>query len=99
MSAHFSAAAPAYPSAAAASGEGASLPPTNRGPKLLDALRAQLRVMRGLTREVQHHHHGITAHKSTMPNRSFNVDANKGHAFGIFMALIGALRASRSGAS
>ena len=33
------------------------------------------------------------------PNRSFNVDANKGHAFGIFMALIGALRASRSGAS
>ena len=33
------------------------------------------------------------------PNWSFNVDANKGHAFGIFMALIGALRASRSGAS
>lgn len=33
------------------------------------------------------------------PNWAFNVDANKGHAFGILMALIGALRASRSGAS
>ena len=33
------------------------------------------------------------------PNGAFNVDANKGHAFGIFMALIGALRASRSGDS
>ena len=55
--------------------------------------------VRGLTREVQHHGHVITAHKSARPNRSFNVDANKGHAFGIFMALIGALRASRSGAS
>ena len=33
------------------------------------------------------------------PNRSFNVDATQGHAFGIFMALSGALRASRSGAS
>ena len=33
------------------------------------------------------------------PNRSFNMDANKGHAFGIVMALIGALRASRYGAS
>jgi len=53
---------------------------------------------RKLTREVQHHGHTITARKCTGPNRSFNVDANKGHAFGIFMALIGALRASRSGA-
>ena len=32
------------------------------------------------------------------PNWAFNADANTGHAFGIFMALIGALRASRSGA-
>jgi hypothetical protein len=37
--------------------------------------------------------------QSAQPNWSFNVDANKSHAFGIFMALIGALRASRSGAS
>lgn len=33
------------------------------------------------------------------PNWSFNVDANKGHACGIFMALIGTLRTSCSGAS
>ncbi len=32
------------------------------------------------------------------PNGSFNSDANTGHAFGIFMACIGALRASRYGA-
>ena len=32
------------------------------------------------------------------PNRSFNADANTGHAFGIFMACIGTLRASRYGA-
>ncbi len=32
------------------------------------------------------------------PNWSFNADANTGHAFGIFMACIGALRASRYGA-
>jgi len=56
-------------------------------------------MMRELTHEVQHHGHAITARKCARPNRSFNVDANKGHAFGIFMALIGALRASRSGAS
>ena len=35
---------------------------------------------------------------STRPNWSFNADANTGHAFGIFMACVGALRASRSGA-
>jgi hypothetical protein len=40
-----------------------------------------------------------TFHSAPQPNCKFNVDANKGHAFGIFMALIGALRASRSGAS
>ena len=57
------------------------------------------RLTRGLTREVQHHGHAITEPNCARPNRSFNVDANKGHAFGIFMALIGALRASRSGAS
>jgi hypothetical protein len=31
-------------------------------------------------------------------NCRFNADANTGHAFGIFMASVGALRASRSGA-
>jgi len=32
------------------------------------------------------------------PNCRFNADANTGHAFGIFIASVGALRASRSGA-
>jgi hypothetical protein len=32
------------------------------------------------------------------PNWSFNADANTGHGFAIFMASVGALRASRSGA-
>jgi hypothetical protein len=32
------------------------------------------------------------------PNESFNADANIGHGFAIFMANVGALRASRSGA-
>jgi hypothetical protein len=32
------------------------------------------------------------------PNWSFNADANTGHAFGIFMACVGTLRASRCGA-
>lgn len=32
------------------------------------------------------------------PNWRFNADANIGHAFGIFMAYVGSLRASRSGA-
>ena len=32
------------------------------------------------------------------PNWGFNADANIGHAFGIFMAYVGTLRASRSGA-
>ena len=32
------------------------------------------------------------------PNCAFNVDANTGHGFAIFMASVGALRASRSGA-
>lgn len=31
------------------------------------------------------------------PNWGFNADANTGHAFGIFMASVGALRALRSG--
>jgi hypothetical protein len=35
----------------------------------------------------------------TPPNCKFNVDANSGHAFGIFMAAVGALRPSGSGAS
>jgi hypothetical protein len=37
--------------------------------------------------------------KNTMlPNWRFNADANTGHGFAIFMASVGALRASRSGA-
>jgi hypothetical protein len=32
------------------------------------------------------------------PNCRFNADANMGHAFGIFMAHVGTLRASRFGA-
>jgi hypothetical protein len=32
------------------------------------------------------------------PNSAFNADANTGHGFAIFMASVGALRASRSGA-
>lgn len=36
-------------------------------------------------------------HYAQQPNWSFNADANTGHAFGIFMACVGALRASRSG--
>jgi len=35
---------------------------------------------------------------SNRSNCRFNADANTGHAFGIFMASFGALRASRSGA-
>ena len=44
-------------------------------------------------------HKQINMLQYSAPNWAFNVDANKGHAFGIFMALIGALRASPSGAS
>ena len=36
---------------------------------------------------------------SQQPNWAFNVDAKKGHAFGILTALFGALRPSGSGAS
>jgi hypothetical protein len=32
------------------------------------------------------------------PNCGFNADANIGHAFGIFMAYVGTLRTSSSGA-
>jgi len=32
------------------------------------------------------------------PNQRFNADANTGHGFAIFMASVGTLRASRSGA-
>ena len=39
-----------------------------------------------------------TFHYAPQPNCRFNADANTGHAFGIFMASIGTLRASRSGA-
>ena len=33
------------------------------------------------------------------PNCRFNVDANSGHAFGILLAAVGALRPAGSGAS
>ena len=36
--------------------------------------------------------------KASMPNWSFNADANTGHAFGILMACVGTLRTSCSGA-
>jgi hypothetical protein len=39
--------------------------------------------------------HPAYAHQ---PNMSFNADANTGHGFAIFMASVGPLRASRSGA-
>ena len=39
-----------------------------------------------------------TFHYAPQPNCGFNADATTGHAFGIFMACSGALRASRSGA-
>ena len=37
-------------------------------------------------------------HYAPQPNWSFNADANTGHAFGILMACVGALRTSCSGA-
>ena len=37
-------------------------------------------------------------HYVPQPNCRFNADANTGHAFGIFMARVGALRTSCSGA-
>ena len=51
--------------------------------------------------------HGTTAmvtgispifHYAPQPNWGFNADANMGHAFGIFMAHVGTLRTSCSGA-
>ena len=36
--------------------------------------------------------------QSAAPNWRFNADANMGHAFGIFMAHVGTLRTSCSGA-
>jgi hypothetical protein len=40
----------------------------------------------------------LTFHYAPQPNCRFNADANTGHGFAIFMASVGALRASRSGA-
>ena len=37
-------------------------------------------------------------HCAPQPNWGFNADANIGHAFGIFMAYVGTLRTSCSGA-
>lgn len=37
-------------------------------------------------------------HCAPQPNWGFNADANMGHAFGIFMAHVGTLRTSCSGA-
>jgi hypothetical protein len=48
---------------------------------------------RGLPSEVQH------CAFAPQPNCKFNVDANSGHAFGILLAAVGALRPSGSGAS
>ena len=39
------------------------------------------------------------AQKKCVSNCAFNVDANSGHAFGILLAAVGALRPSGSGAS
>ncbi len=39
-----------------------------------------------------------TFHYAPQPNCRFNADANIGHAFGIFMAYVGALQPSASGA-
>ena len=39
-----------------------------------------------------------TFHPVTQPNGTFNSDANTGHGFAIFMACIGTLRTSCSGA-
>ena len=39
-----------------------------------------------------------TVHCAPQPNWGFNADANIGHAFGIFMAYVGTLRTSCSGA-
>ena len=36
--------------------------------------------------------------RALLPNLSFSANANAGHAFGIFMACVGALRTSCSGA-
>ncbi len=40
----------------------------------------------------------LTFHYAPQPNWGFNADANIGHAFGIFMAYVGTLRTSCSGA-
>ena len=37
-------------------------------------------------------------HSAPQPNWGFNADANMGHAFGIFMAHVGTLQPSASGA-
>jgi len=39
-----------------------------------------------------------TLHYAPQPNWPFNADANTGHGFAIFIACIGTLRNSRSGA-
>ena len=39
-----------------------------------------------------------TFHYAPQPNWGFNADANISHAFGIFMAYVGALQPSASGA-
>ncbi len=41
---------------------------------------------------------GKPFHYAPQPNCLFNADANTGHAFGIFMASVGALQPSASGA-
>jgi hypothetical protein len=50
------------------------------------------------TQEIQAMSTNTGFHYAPQPNCRFNADANTGHGFAIFMASVGALRASRSGA-
>jgi len=59
---------------------------------------AQIQVSSATQFEIQVMLASHTFHSAPPPNWRFNADANTGHAFGIFMASVGALRASRSGA-
>lgn len=64
----------------------------------------QAQIRREFTCEVQHTiaihamHTSPSLHFALQPNCRFNVDANICHAFGIFMAYVGALQSSAYGA-
>ena len=49
--------------------------------------------------QAKHHERLNNSGICRQPNWAFNVDANMGHAFGIVMAHVGALRPAGSGAS